>query len=63
MSFGLGLILIPLSLKYLPDEKISRSISILPYYIEKDIEMYDLQIKLHDKIDILDNSMSIDEAI
>ena len=45
------------------DKKISRSNSILPYYFEKDIEMLDLQIKLLDKIDISDNSMSLDEAI
>ena len=45
------------------DEKISRANSILPCYFEKDIEMLDLQIKLLDKIDILDNSMSLDEAI
>ena len=46
------------------DKKISRSNSILPYYFEKkDIEMLDLWIKLLDKIDILDNSMSLDEAI
>ena len=44
------------------DKKISRSNSTLPYYFEKDIEMLDLQIKLLDKIDILDNSMSLDEA-
>ena len=42
------------------DEKISRSNSILPYYLEKDIEMLDLRIKLLDKID---NSMSLDAAI
>ena len=40
------------------DKKISRSNSTLPYYFEKDIEMLDLQIKLLDKIDISDNSMS-----
>ena len=45
------------------DKKISRSNSILPYYFEKDIEMLDLQIKLLDKIDLSDNSMSLDEAI
>ena len=46
------------------DEKTSRSNSILPYCFEKkDIEMSDLQIKLLDKIDIYDNSMSLDEAI
>ena len=45
------------------DKKITRSNSILPYYFEKDIEMLDLQIKLLDKIDISDNSMSLDEAI
>ena len=45
------------------DKKISRSNSTLPYYFEKDIEMLDLQIKLLDKIDISDNSMSLDEAI
>ena len=45
------------------NEKISRANSILPYYFEKDIEMLDLQIKLLDNINILDNSMSLDEAI
>ena len=45
------------------DERISRANSILPCYFEKDIEMLDLQIKLLDKIDILENSMSLDEAI
>ena len=45
------------------DEKISRSNSILPSLFEKDIEMSDLRINLLDKIDILDNPMSLDEAI
>ena len=44
------------------DEKISRANSILPCYFDKNIEMSDLQIKLLDKINILDNSMSLDEA-
>ena len=44
------------------DEKISRSNSILPSLFEKDIEMSDLRINLLDKIDILDNSMSLYEA-